>query len=165
MFKIVSECSENEAGEHFSCQTHCNINPYNLVPSESKQKILLLTRLVSIHLFLWRSNSNLAVSLLRILDYTIRHTHTHTFTHTFTHTHSHTHIHIHTHTHAFTHTHTFTHTNAFTHTHSHTHIFTRTHTFTHTHTLTHIHIHTHTLGKSPEEDIDVCISFLKISSI
>jgi len=49
VFKIVSERSENEPGEHFSCQTHCDINPYNLVPTESKQKILLLARLVFIY--------------------------------------------------------------------------------------------------------------------
>jgi hypothetical protein len=79
MFKIVSERSEKEAGENFSCQTHFDISPYNLVLTESKQKRCTSSQ-ISIHLFLWRISSNLAFSLLRFLDHTIRQTHTHTHT-------------------------------------------------------------------------------------
>lgn len=58
VFKIGSERSENEAGQNFSCQTHFDNNPYNLVPTESKQK-LYTTNQISIHLFLWCGSSNL----------------------------------------------------------------------------------------------------------
>jgi len=77
----MSERSKNEAAEYFSCQTHSDINPYNLVTTESKQK-KITTSQISVHLFLWRSSSNVAVSLLRFVDHTIRQTDRQTDTHT-----------------------------------------------------------------------------------
>ena len=89
-----------------------------------------------------KRNSNIAVQLWLLEQYTTHHINTRTYIHTHvyihTYTHNHTHTLIHPYTHIYVYTYTYIHT--YTHTHTHTHI--RTHTHNHTHSYTHTHTHT-----------------------